>query len=231
MCLNPRELDQNIYFVGTYPTSFPEGRLYMELTLIWMWETFCKILSIPHDTGLHLRARIMCRAHTIGRAHCVSFQERIYPTIDPKMDPAFDQMLRYRCPLQKNSSTEPVHFTYFRNDEQSPMLFDNHYVTTWTWWPSKACSTSTPRFSGVREPRLTCSPSPKTMPCGTKDSPRPSPSWVNINHSRARKARFARSAHLWIDYSSSANYTIAFSSTSQSNTRRPLCKDQSSLRY
>ncbi|XP_024395981.1 peroxidase 21 isoform X2 [Physcomitrium patens] len=65
-------------------------------------------------------------AHTIGRAHCVSFEERIYPTVDPKMDPVFASMLKYRCPQQKTGA-EPVHFTYFRNDEQSPMAFDNHY--------------------------------------------------------------------------------------------------------
>lgn len=70
-------------------------------------------------------------AHTIGRAHCVSFEERIYPTVDPKMDPVFANMLKYRCPQQAIGTTavepEPVHFTYFRNDEQSPMAFDNHY--------------------------------------------------------------------------------------------------------
>jgi peroxidase len=77
---------------------------------------------------MHVCDRASCAgAHTIGRAHCVSFEERIYPTIDPKMNPAFGQMLRYRCPLQENTSAEQVHFTYFRNDEQSPMLFDNHY--------------------------------------------------------------------------------------------------------
>ncbi|KAG0601273.1 hypothetical protein M758_11G098000 [Ceratodon purpureus] len=62
-------------------------------------------------------------AHTIGRAHCVSFKERIYPKVDPQMDPKFADMLKHRCPP---NPTE-VHFTYFRNDEQSPMAFDNHY--------------------------------------------------------------------------------------------------------
>ncbi|KAG0611232.1 hypothetical protein M758_7G125100 [Ceratodon purpureus] len=66
-------------------------------------------------------------AHTIGRAHCESFEERIYPTVDPKMDPVFANMLKYRCPQQKTEGTQQVHFTYFRNDEQSPMAFDNHY--------------------------------------------------------------------------------------------------------
>ena len=75
-------------------------------------------------------------------------------------------------------------------------------TTTSTWWPNKACSTSIPSSSGMREPSLTCSPTPKTMPCGTRGLPRRSPSWVNTNRSRARKARFARSALSWIDYSS-----------------------------
>lgn len=65
-------------------------------------------------------------AHTIGRAHCESFRERLYPTVDPQMDPNFANLLKYRCPV-KPGTADPVHFTYFRNDEQSPMLFDNHY--------------------------------------------------------------------------------------------------------
>ena len=53
----------------------------------------------------------------------MSFKERIYPTVDPQMDPKFAEMLKHRCPANPTS----VHFTYFRNDEQSPMAFDNHY--------------------------------------------------------------------------------------------------------
>ena len=44
------------------------------------------------------------------------------------MDPTFATMLKYRCSLQKSTGgAQQVHFTYFRNDEQSPMAFDNHY--------------------------------------------------------------------------------------------------------
>lgn len=39
------------------------------------------------------------------------------------MDPKFAQFLKDRCPPNPPS----VHFTYFRNDPKSPLLFDNHY--------------------------------------------------------------------------------------------------------
>lgn len=85
------------------------------------------VLNYFSKLGINTQQTVaLLGAHTIGRAHCVSFEERIYPTVDPKMDPVFANMLKYRCPQQKTGG-EPVHFTYFRNDEQSPMAFDNHY--------------------------------------------------------------------------------------------------------
>lgn len=91
------------------------------------------VLNYFSNLGINTQQAVaLLGAHTIGRAHCVSFKERIYPTVDPKMDPVFASMLKYRCPEQKFGGQafpepDPVHFTYFRNDEQSPMAFDNHY--------------------------------------------------------------------------------------------------------
>ncbi|CAK9198480.1 unnamed protein product [Sphagnum jensenii] len=65
--------------------------------------------------------------HTVGRAHCESFGERLYPKLDPIMDPLYGAMLRKRCPGPIPNPHVSVHFTYMRNDPGTPMLFDNHY--------------------------------------------------------------------------------------------------------
>lgn len=61
--------------------------------------------------------------HTVGRAHCVSFWDRIYPKFDQTLTPKFAAKLKYRCP------PNPTHtrFTYIRNDPKSSFSFDNHY--------------------------------------------------------------------------------------------------------
>jgi len=83
-----------------------------------------KVLAFYKSIGINTEQAVaLMGAHTIGRAHCVSFNERIYPKVDPNLAPAFAKLLLHRCPA---NPTE-VHFTYFRNDEQSPMAFDNHY--------------------------------------------------------------------------------------------------------
>lgn len=103
--------------------ALPIHKIY---SLIGFWKSLCSCIRLNGTERLGFTACYWTGAHTIGRAHCVSFEERIYPTVDPKMDPVFASMLKYRCPQQKTGA-EPVHFTYFRNDEQSPMAFDNHY--------------------------------------------------------------------------------------------------------
>lgn len=83
-----------------------------------------KVLTFYKNIGINPREAVaLMGAHTIGRAHCTSFIERIFPKVDPKMDPVFAEKLKRRCPAKPTS----VHFTYFRNDEPSPMAFDNNY--------------------------------------------------------------------------------------------------------
>ncbi|KAH7835866.1 hypothetical protein Vadar_030656 [Vaccinium darrowii] len=59
-------------------------------------------------------------AHTIGRGHCTSFTNRLYPTQDPTLDPIFADDLKEICP-EKNST----HFTML--DIRTPNRFDNKY--------------------------------------------------------------------------------------------------------
>lgn len=65
----------------------------------------------------------------MGRAHCVSFKARLYPTLDPKLDLKFAAKLLDRCPkkIPLHTKYNPIHFTYIRNDPFSPLTLDNHY--------------------------------------------------------------------------------------------------------
>ncbi|KAI5654572.1 hypothetical protein M9H77_31759 [Catharanthus roseus] len=58
--------------------------------------------------------------HTIGIGHCPSFDERIYPNIDPTMDQTFARNLRITCPTPDSNNR-----TFL--DIRSPNVFDNRY--------------------------------------------------------------------------------------------------------
>nr|CAP72489.1 catharanthus roseus peroxidase 2a [Catharanthus roseus]CAP72491.1 peroxidase 2a precursor [Catharanthus roseus] len=58
--------------------------------------------------------------HTIGVGHCVSFEERLYPTQDPTMDQTFARNLRLTCPALNTTNTTVL-------DIRSPNRFDNRY--------------------------------------------------------------------------------------------------------
>ncbi|KAG6540801.1 hypothetical protein Mapa_017825 [Marchantia paleacea] len=62
-------------------------------------------------------------AHTIGRAHCSAFSSRLYPTVDPTLDPAYAAQLQALCPPNANPSIRvPL-------DLSTPDAFDNNYYT------------------------------------------------------------------------------------------------------
>ncbi|KAI0496068.1 hypothetical protein KFK09_022375 [Dendrobium nobile] len=58
--------------------------------------------------------------HTIGRSHCSSFSNRIFPSRDPTMTRAFFDHLRFTCPTASSTNTTPLDF-------RSPNAFDNKY--------------------------------------------------------------------------------------------------------
>lgn len=60
-------------------------------------------------------------AHTIGRAHCSAFSTRLYPTVDPTLDPVYAAQLRALCPPNPNPNTRvPLDF-------RTPDVFDVNY--------------------------------------------------------------------------------------------------------
>ncbi|KAJ1703302.1 hypothetical protein LUZ63_003081 [Rhynchospora breviuscula] len=60
-------------------------------------------------------------AHSIGRSHCSSFTNRLYPTIDPTMDEGFGYFLRGKCP--ENAPVDSV----VTQDFVTPTELDSQY--------------------------------------------------------------------------------------------------------
>lgn len=63
-------------------------------------------------------------AHSVGRVHCVNLVHRLYPTIDPTLDPVYAEYLKGRCPTP---DPDPDAVVYARNDRETPMILDNNY--------------------------------------------------------------------------------------------------------
>ncbi|XP_021771550.1 peroxidase 12-like [Chenopodium quinoa] len=57
--------------------------------------------------------------HTIGRSHCSSFTDRLYPQ-DPTMDQTFAKNLKLTCPTKTTDNTTNL-------DIRTPNVFDNKY--------------------------------------------------------------------------------------------------------
>ncbi|XP_021771548.1 peroxidase 12-like [Chenopodium quinoa] len=58
--------------------------------------------------------------HTIGRGHCSSFTDRLYPTQDKTMDQTFAKNLKATCPAKDTDRTTNL-------DIRTPNVFDNKY--------------------------------------------------------------------------------------------------------
>ncbi|CAL9110692.1 unnamed protein product [Musa textilis] len=58
--------------------------------------------------------------HTIGIGHCASFQDRLFPSQDPTLEPTFAKNLYRTCPVKDTTNTTV-------NDIRTPNTFDNKY--------------------------------------------------------------------------------------------------------
>ncbi|CAM8989212.1 unnamed protein product [Rhodiola kirilowii] len=63
-------------------------------------------------------------AHSVGRVHCKNLVQRLYPTVDPTLDPDYANYLKGRCPTP---NPDPNAVLYSRNDRETPMIIDNYY--------------------------------------------------------------------------------------------------------
>lgn len=68
-------------------------------------------------------------AHSIGISHCTSFAGRLYPTVDPTLDPKYAAFLRKTCPrpaANATSSSSTLNPTV-NQDPITPTCLDNKY--------------------------------------------------------------------------------------------------------
>ncbi|GAB2301720.1 hypothetical protein Dimus_035748 [Dionaea muscipula] len=66
---------------------------------------------------------VLSGAHSVGLAHCSSFTNRLYPTVDPTLDPTFASRLLSVCPSADTSSNNPTTSL----DVLTPNTLDNKY--------------------------------------------------------------------------------------------------------
>ncbi|CAL0302950.1 unnamed protein product [Lupinus luteus] len=63
-------------------------------------------------------------AHSVGRTHCVKLVHRLYPEVDPVLNPDHVPHMLKKCP---DSIPDPKAVQYVRNDRGTPMVLDNNY--------------------------------------------------------------------------------------------------------
>ena len=63
-------------------------------------------------------------SHSVGRTHCVKLVHRLYPEVDPALNPDHVPHMLHKCP---DPIPDPKAVQYVRNDRGTPMILDNNY--------------------------------------------------------------------------------------------------------
>ncbi|KAH9603425.1 hypothetical protein KSS87_000003 [Heliosperma pusillum] len=83
------------------------------------------LLSTFKSIGIDVQEAVaILGAHSVGRVHCVNLVNRLYPKVDPTIDPAYATYLKQRCP---SPNPNPSDVVYSRFDRETPMILDNMY--------------------------------------------------------------------------------------------------------
>lgn len=83
------------------------------------------VLSRFQSVGVDVEGTVaLLGAHSVGRVHCVNLVHRLYPTVDPTLNPQYAEYLKGRCPTP---DPDPKAVLYARNDRVTPMVLDNMY--------------------------------------------------------------------------------------------------------
>ncbi|ERN12267.1 hypothetical protein AMTR_s00034p00235030 [Amborella trichopoda] len=83
------------------------------------------VLSRFQSIGINTEGTVaLLGAHSVGRVHCKNLVGRLYPEIDPSLDPNYAIYLKGRCP---SPNPDPRSVAYARNDRVTPMILDNEY--------------------------------------------------------------------------------------------------------
>ncbi|XP_031253572.1 peroxidase 21-like [Pistacia vera] len=88
-------------------------------------DSISSVLSRFQSLGVDVEATVaLLGAHSVGRVHCINLVHRLYPTVDPTLDPHYAEYLKGRCP---KPDPDPKAVLYARNDRETPMILDNNY--------------------------------------------------------------------------------------------------------
>ncbi|XP_059305766.1 peroxidase 21 [Lycium ferocissimum] len=88
-------------------------------------DSMSSVLSQFQSIGIDTEGTVaLLGAHSVGRVHCVNLVHRLYPTVDPTIDPDYAEYLKGRCPTP---DPNPKEVLYSRNDRETPMILDNMY--------------------------------------------------------------------------------------------------------
>ncbi|KNA22495.1 hypothetical protein SOVF_033690 [Spinacia oleracea] len=83
------------------------------------------VLSRFQAIGVDVEGTVaLLGAHSVGRVHCVNIVNRLYPSVDPTLDPDYAEYLKRRCPTP---DPDPKAVEYARNDLETPMVLDNMF--------------------------------------------------------------------------------------------------------
>ncbi|CAH9091625.1 unnamed protein product [Cuscuta europaea] len=90
-------------------------------------DTMDVVLSQFQSIGIDAPGTVaLLGAHSVGRVHCINIVERLYPDVDPTLDPDYAEYLKLRCPMT-NPDPRALEPKYARNDLETPMVLDNMY--------------------------------------------------------------------------------------------------------
>lgn len=88
-------------------------------------DSISSVLSKFQSIGIDAEGTVaLLGGHSVGRVHCVNLVHRIYPTVDPTLDPDYAEYIKGRCP---SPYPDPNAVLYVRNDRETPMILDNFY--------------------------------------------------------------------------------------------------------
>lgn len=88
-------------------------------------DSISSVISSFQAIGIDVEATVaLLGAHSVGRVHCMNLVHRLYPTVDPTLDPTHAAYLKRRCPTP---NPDPKAVQYVRNDLKTPMIIDNNY--------------------------------------------------------------------------------------------------------
>ncbi|CAN6683148.1 unnamed protein product [Malus baccata var. baccata] len=88
-------------------------------------ESMSVVLEKFADMGIDTPGVVaLLGAHSVGRTHCVKLVHRLYPEVDPELNPDHVPHMLKKCP---DAIPDPKAVQYVRNDRGTPMIFDNNY--------------------------------------------------------------------------------------------------------